>query len=136
MSADTTLLTRLNCSPLSPDDLDRFWALLRAQQTDILRSCQGLSHAALRKSGDAGCDASVTEEAADLASDVCEQDLSLNFLGRARLELSEVTEALGRIDRRSYGVCEACGRGIPLARLEALPAARACVECKWKSEAA
>lgn len=39
----------------------------------------------------------------------------------------DVEDALERMDNGTYGVCEECGEEIPMDRLEANPAARACV---------
>ena len=84
MDADTTVRDHRNCSPYPPEVLAQFRQVLDSQQADLLRSCQGLSHVALRKSGDQGGDDSmVTEDTADLASEASAQDLSLNMLGRA-----------------------------------------------------
>lgn len=41
-------------------------------------------------------------------------------------QLEEIRDALLRIERGEYGICEACGRPIELDRLEALPATRFC----------
>jgi RNA polymerase-binding transcription factor DksA len=43
--------------------------------------------------------------------------------------LREAEEALRRAASGTYGYCLECGRGIPLARLRALPAAATCVDC-------
>lgn len=43
--------------------------------------------------------------------------------------LSQVEEALERIESGDYGVCVTCGTGIPVARLDALPYTKQCVEC-------
>ena len=43
--------------------------------------------------------------------------------------LLEVVEALRRLDRGEYGVCESCGEPIAPARLDALPATPTCIEC-------
>jgi RNA polymerase-binding protein DksA len=43
--------------------------------------------------------------------------------------LAQVEEALGRIDAGSYGTCEGCGSAIPVARLDALPHTKLCVDC-------
>jgi len=137
MEPDTTVRNRRNCSPLPPAELARFRALLDKQRAEILRSCEGLSHAAMRRPGEAAeDDATVSDDVADMASDICEQDLSLNFLGRAQSELAEIDRALERIDWRSYGLCDGCGQAIPVARLEAIPMALTCVGCKSKSESA
>ena len=44
-----------------------------------------------------------------------------------REALDEVDAALERFSAGSYGVCEACGKPIGAARLEAMPAARFCI---------
>ena len=135
MGTDTAIRDRRNCSPCPPDVLAAFKELLENRRADLLRSCQGLSHVALRKSGDLGGDDSmVNEDPADLASGASAQDLSINMLGRAQLELEEVARALERIDDRSYGLCEECRQPIPAARLEAIPTASTCVACKTTSE--
>ncbi|KKI20158.1 MULTISPECIES: TraR/DksA family transcriptional regulator [unclassified Leucobacter] len=50
-------------------------------------------------------------------------------LDAARAELSGVEESERRLAAGEYGVCTACGRAIPIARLRARPAARTCVPC-------
>ncbi|HLY10579.1 MAG TPA: TraR/DksA C4-type zinc finger protein [Planctomycetota bacterium] len=135
MDANTTVRRRRNCSPYPPEDLARFEALLKEQQSGLLQCCQGLTHVVLRKCGDeAGDDSTTSDDTADMASDLCQQDLSLNFLSRAESELQEITQALDRIERRSYGLCDHCDQPIPMARLEAIPTASSCVTCKAKSE--
>ncbi len=44
--------------------------------------------------------------------------------------LAEVEAALGKFDKDSYGRCENCGNPIEPARLEALPQAKLCLNCK------
>jgi len=135
-SSDTAVRPPVRCSPYDPGKLARYRSLLIHQQTEILQCCQGLSNVALRRSGgDAGDNAAVSDDSADQASENSEQDLSLNFLGRAQAELEEIARALAKIDGWSYGVCDECGKTIPDARLEALPTASFCLECKAKSEA-
>ncbi len=43
--------------------------------------------------------------------------------------LREIDEALNRMDQGRYGICEKCGKPIPLARLEVVPYARFCMKC-------
>lgn len=43
--------------------------------------------------------------------------------------LVKVEHALGRLERGEYGDCEACGKPVPVARLEALPYVTLCVDC-------
>ena len=43
--------------------------------------------------------------------------------------LDKVERALDRMERGEYGICEACGKRIPVARLEALPYVTLDVDC-------
>lgn len=45
-----------------------------------------------------------------------------------------VNEALRRIDDGTFGICVACGRVLPQARLEAIPYAGCCIVCERKIE--
>ena len=48
---------------------------------------------------------------------------------QVRHHLSEIEAAIERLDAGTYGMCERCGQPISKARLEALPAARTCIDC-------
>ena len=43
--------------------------------------------------------------------------------------LQDIEDALAKFDAGTYGSCESCGQPIPEARLEAMPAARLCINC-------
>ena len=49
--------------------------------------------------------------------------------GQLRDTLSEIDEALAKFDAGTYGECESCRQRISEARLEAMPAARFCINC-------
>jgi RNA polymerase-binding protein DksA len=46
-----------------------------------------------------------------------------------REALAEVEHALDKLSQDTYGLCESCGKPIAAARLEAMPAARLCIDC-------
>lgn len=48
--------------------------------------------------------------------------------------MSEIDAALQRIVKSNYGMCEACGEAISIARLHVLPATRYCTDCEAQSE--
>lgn len=54
------------------------------------------------------------------------------LVGALKETLAEVEAALDKIETGAYGMCEACGDEINLARLEAAPAARLCIDCASK----
>ena len=43
--------------------------------------------------------------------------------------LREIEDALAKFETGTYGLCESCGSQIAEARLEAMPAARLCINC-------
>jgi DnaK suppressor protein len=45
-----------------------------------------------------------------------------------------IKDALARINRGSFGVCEVCKQPISKARLEAVPWTRVCRDCKEESD--
>ena len=48
-------------------------------------------------------------------------------------QLAEVSHALAKFEDGTYGLCDNCGQPIDPARLEALPQANLCVNCKAKN---
>lgn len=70
----------------------------------------------------------------DIASSERDRELSLILGDRDREKLSEIDDALGRINDSTYGVCEECGEQIAEDRLRALPFTRVCVECQSRNE--
>lgn len=64
---------------------------------------------------------------ADIGTETFEQEKNASLREHLGRELEEVRAARKRIERGSYGVCEACGRPIDPDRLEAIPTARYCL---------
>ena len=74
------------------------------------------------------------KDLADIASDDIDRKI-IEALGSQVLKnLKQIDSALNRIKQGSYGFCIKCGRQIPHARLEALPYALMCIECKSEEE--
>ena len=65
---------------------------------------------------------------ADLGTETFNRERDLTILEHIEAELSDVEHALHRLDDGTYGSCEACGRPISADRLEAMPAARFCLD--------
>jgi DnaK suppressor protein len=51
------------------------------------------------------------------------------LLAATRARITEVDDALTRVDAGTYGVCENCGRPVAAERLTARPFARRCMTC-------
>lgn len=64
------------------------------------------------------------------ATETAELETRLELEKRTKDQLIAVENALDKFEKGTYGLCEVCGNPIPLARLEALPEARLCLDCK------
>jgi RNA polymerase-binding transcription factor DksA len=71
---------------------------------------------------------------ADVGTETFEREKDLSILETVEAELADVEHALRRISEGTYGICEACGRPIDADRLEAMPAARLCVNDQAAAE--
>lgn len=79
-------------------------------------------------------DGGFDDDPADSGSANLERDRAQSLSGYARRTLEAVEVALQRMDDGSYGTCENCGALIERARLEALPYATLCMDCKRLEE--
>ena len=71
---------------------------------------------------------------ADISSGNAESQFTLSMLASETDVVQKIDQALGRIDDRSFGVCNGCEELIPQPRLEAIPWTVFCVECQRKAE--
>jgi DnaK suppressor protein len=69
----------------------------------------------------------------DAATDTIAALLS-RLEGREKHELDEIEDALVRLEAGTFGLCDRCGRAIPLSRLRALPMTRHCYDCQQQAE--
>ena len=70
----------------------------------------------------------------DDATELFEREQSLGMELSVRDHLRQIEHALSRVEDGSYGQCERCGKPISPARLEALPEATLCIDCKAQEE--
>ena len=115
-------------------DLDSYHDLLVSLRSRLNGDVSHLANEALRKAGGeaSGSLSNTPIHMADLGSDNFEQEFTLSLLQNQEQALDEIREALGRIDRGTFGQCEECQQPIPKARLQALPYTRHCVACARK----
>ena len=73
---------------------------------------------------------------ADQGTDAMEREKAFLFASKSGRLLYHIDEALRRLRKGEYGTCQTCHRPIQKARLEAVPHARLCIECKEKEEEA
>ena len=107
---------------------------LLALKDTLLDSMTGVARDNLRTGHDAHEVSAHGLHQADAGSDAYDRDFALNLLSQEQDALFEIDEALKRLARGTYGVCEMSGKQIPKARLEARPFARFTVECQNEIE--
>jgi RNA polymerase-binding transcription factor DksA len=76
----------------------------------------------------------VDQHPADQGTETFERERDSSVLQRVNAQLAQIDAALARLDAGTYGVCELCGRPIGDERLEAVPAARFCVDDQARAE--
>ena len=74
-----------------------------------------------------GADVPFDENFADSGQVAAEQGEHRALVGRLQETLRDVDIALKKLDEGTFGKCEVCGEDIAEARLEAMPAARYCI---------
>lgn len=87
-------------------------------QQDLARA--NLNEQVMSSPGD-DADASVVDTSADYF---------LKLANNQQLELVEIRNALDRMDRGVFGVCESCEEPIAVERLRKLPYAKYCIDCQ------
>jgi DnaK suppressor protein len=71
---------------------------------------------------------------ADSGTDNFDRDFALSLLSSDQDAVYEIEEALKRIEKNTYGICELSGKPIPRSRLEAIPWTRFTVQAQAQLE--
>jgi RNA polymerase-binding transcription factor DksA len=88
-----------------------------------------------RESGDSALSA-YTDHMADQGTEAMEREKAALFATKEGRYLYRLEEALRRLynDPTNFGKCHTCGAEVGYERLDALPHARYCIDCKVKEE--
>jgi DnaK suppressor protein len=121
---------------LGKAELESFRQQLLAVKKRLGGDLSALEEEALHPVGgeESGGLSNVPVHPADLGTDTFEEELALDLLENEDKILSEVNDALARIEQGTLGRCENCGQEISRQRLKALPYARYCIRCARKLE--
>jgi DnaK suppressor protein len=117
---------------LTPGEIEKFRALLWEKRNEVLGNVSYMEKDALRE-GRSDL-SNVPIHMADLGTDSYEQEFTLDLMDSERKLINEIDNALARIDKGTYGICELDGKPIPKQRLEAIPWALYCISCANSSE--
>jgi len=117
-------------------DLEKYEQLLLAKRAEILGELGLLKKNVLdTTTKDSSGDLSgYSYHMADQGTDAEEREKAFLLASKSGRLLYHIDEALRRIKDKTFGKCQECGEEISTARLEAVPHARLCIDCKEKEE--
>ena len=105
-----------------------FKELLLQLRARLRGDVSALANAALSSNGANG-GSTVPSHIADMGSDTYEQDNTILLMNNEGETLSQIEQALERIEEGVYGFCTECSGKIPKTRLKAIPYTAYCVKC-------
>ncbi|MCK4759065.1 MAG: TraR/DksA family transcriptional regulator [Candidatus Aminicenantes bacterium] len=76
----------------------------------------------------------IAQDIADKAESSYTKEFLLSLSDAERKQLFLIDEALKRIEKDEYGICQMCQKNISKKRLNAVPWAPHCIECQEKAE--
>jgi RNA polymerase-binding protein DksA len=117
-------------------DVEKFRARLLMEQQRLETELQEIENRTARVSESERANelSAYEDHPADLASETFEREKDLAIGESVESLLNQVLIALEKVDRGTYGICDACGRPIKKARLNALPFATLCLGCQDRIE--
>ena len=118
-------------------DIRHFEQRLLQERDRVQRSLRRLDEVARISTEDDGELTQYRQHPADDGTDSDEQEKGLMLLGREGRLMSRIDSVLLRLYREpdQYGKCEQCGSAIGAERLDLVPWARFCLDCKTAEEA-
>ncbi len=119
-------------SPFDKRELAKFKAILLRKRAELVGDVSTMETEALK--GSSGSLSHLPQHMAEQGSDVYGQSLSLDLAAADRRLIKEIDDALVRIEKGTYGVCELTGKPIRAERLEELPWARYSIEAAREIE--
>ncbi len=106
----------------------KFHARLLELREQLMRQMSGLAKDSAQEL------AGYSLHMADSGTDNFDRDFALSLLSSDQDAVYEIEEALKRIERNTYGVCELTNKPIPKSRLEAIPWTRFTVQAQAQLE--
>jgi DnaK suppressor protein len=113
---------------MNAKDLDGYKQLLLAKRREV-------EAGAIRTIGAAGRPGERRADVIDQATEAAQADLQVHLHQTDSRLLRAIEEALGRIERGTFGVCGTCKHPISTARLDAVPWTHLCRDCKEQQQA-
>ena len=112
-------------------ELKRFKEIIRMKRHETLEELDTLKESMMDvTTGEYVAESSSYSLHMEQGTDAMEREKTFLFAARGSKFVTQLDDALGRIDNGSYGACRVCGLLVPKERLEAVPTAQTCAEYK------
>jgi RNA polymerase-binding protein DksA len=119
-------------------ELKFFENLLNEKKETLLQELGYLEDNTMRLSSKEGAGdlSSHAYHLADHATETQDREQAFHMASREGKFLYYIEEALDRVRNGTFGICKKCSKLIPKPRLEAVPTAKMCIDCKTAQERA
>ena len=116
---------------MSALETDRFREILLAER-DRVRGAIDYLHQENPGSieDETGEESTFDNHLGDTATVTYDREMDYTLEDNSEAVLAAIEKALRKIDEGTYGICERCAKPIAPERLEALPYAELCIDCK------
>lgn len=122
-------------SHYSKQELEYFKTIILAKKKEILEELETLRDSMMDSTtGEYATENSTYSTHMEQGTDAMEREKTFLFASREGKFLNHLEDALVRIEKGDYGSCTSCGKLIEKERLEAVPHAQQCLDCKLRSQ--
>ncbi|MBI5020048.1 MAG: TraR/DksA C4-type zinc finger protein [Ignavibacteriales bacterium] len=117
----------------SKEDLAHFKSIILEKKKEIAEELETLRDTMMdSQTGEYATENSTYSTHMEQGTDAMEREKTFMFASREGKFLNYLEDALVRIEKGEYGRCTVCSKLIEKERLEAVPHAQQCVQCKMK----
>ena len=117
----------------SKKELEHFKVIILEKRKEILEELESLKSTMMDvTTGQYEIENSTYSSHMEQGTDAMEREKTFLFASREGKFLNYLEDALKRIEKGTYGFCTECGKLMDKERLEAVPHAHQCIDCKTK----
>lgn len=121
---------------MSPIDVESFRRRLLEERQRVSAALDYLEEENPGSLEEESEEAPLDNHLAETATVTLDREIDYTLKENSEQVLAAIDEALERIAEGTFGICESCGNPIGEERLEAIPYATKCIDCKRKEERA
>ena len=117
----------------SKQELEHFKHIILEKKKEILEELESLRDTMMdSQTGEYASENSTYSTHMEQGTDAMEREKTFLFASREGKFLNHLEDALVRIEKGTYGRCSECGKLIEKERLDAVPHAQQCLQCKLR----